>query len=322
MQGLIHLQRCEWEAAVDYLGRSVAHRFIHFRRAAADTITGLLLAYQAMGRDDETQATMQVLKDYVASLDDPALWTLVRSAEARLAILEGRPEPPRRWLEATALPPEGAMLWWLDIPSVTRCRALIAEGSPGSLAEAEARLHEYVGMNEAHHNTCQLIYVLSLLALACDRQGKAGEAHAALGRAVTLARSGGFVFPFVELGAPMAELLRKLSPDENNAAHVGRILSAFRGTEETVAAGGESRVANQALLDLLTDRELEVLSLLGQRFQYKEIAARLFISPHTVNSHLKIVYRKLGVRGRRQAVARALELGLLAGPDPDGAVKG
>jgi LuxR family maltose regulon positive regulatory protein len=197
---------------------------------------------------------------------------------------------------------------------------LIAEGSPASLAEAEVRLHEYARMNEAHHNTCQLIYVLSLLALACDKQGKADEAHAALGRAVTLARSGGFVFPFVEFGAPMAELLRKLSPDDDNTAHVGRILSAFRGTEDTGAAGGELRVANQALLEPLTDRELEVLGLLGQRFQYKEIAARLFISPHTVNSHLKIVYQKLGVRGRRQAIARALELGLLAGSGPDGTV--
>ena len=57
MQGLIHLHRCEWEAAVEYLGRSVEQRFIHFKRAAVDSITGLMLAYQALGRQDEVQAT-------------------------------------------------------------------------------------------------------------------------------------------------------------------------------------------------------------------------------------------------------------------------
>ena len=45
---------------------------------------------------------MQVLREYVASLDDPALWVLVGSAEARLAIMQGRPEPAIRWLETSA----------------------------------------------------------------------------------------------------------------------------------------------------------------------------------------------------------------------------
>ena len=61
----------------------------------------------------------------------------------------------------------------------------------------------------------------------------------------------------------------------------------------------------------VTPEDAGCQDLLAQRLQNKEIATRLFISPQTVNSHLKNVYQKLGVSNRRRAVARASELGLL-----------
>jgi LuxR family transcriptional regulator, maltose regulon positive regulatory protein len=63
----------------------------------------------------------------------------------------------------------------------------------------------------------------------------------------------------------------------------------------------------------LTAAELRLLPLLSTHLSYREIAAELFLSPHTVRSEMKSVYRKLGVTTRTEAVNRSRELGLLEG---------
>jgi len=65
------------------------------------------------------------------------------------------------------------------------------------------------------------------------------------------------------------------------------------------------------LIEPLTNRELDVLELLAKRFQDKEIAEKLFISPTTVKTHLKNIYQKLNVSKRREAVESAKALGIL-----------
>jgi len=63
----------------------------------------------------------------------------------------------------------------------------------------------------------------------------------------------------------------------------------------------------------LTAAELRMLPLLSTHLSFPEIAGDLFLSPHTVKSAVKSVYRKLGASSRNQAVIRARELGLLEG---------
>jgi two-component system response regulator DevR len=62
---------------------------------------------------------------------------------------------------------------------------------------------------------------------------------------------------------------------------------------------------------ILTQREREVLTLLGEGLTMRQIGRRLGISPRTVESHVAKLYRKLGVATRVQALARAATLGLI-----------
>jgi DNA-binding NarL/FixJ family response regulator len=62
----------------------------------------------------------------------------------------------------------------------------------------------------------------------------------------------------------------------------------------------------------LSDREREILLLIADGATNREIAAVLFLSPHTVKEHTSALYRKLDVRNRAEAVQRAQRLGLLS----------
>lgn len=63
----------------------------------------------------------------------------------------------------------------------------------------------------------------------------------------------------------------------------------------------------------LTDTEHKVIALVAQRLSNPEVAERLFISRHTVESHLKHIYRKLGLSSRLELAALAAERSLVGG---------
>lgn len=61
----------------------------------------------------------------------------------------------------------------------------------------------------------------------------------------------------------------------------------------------------------LTRREIEILQVLSEGVNARDMAQRLFVSPKTVTNHLTTIYAKLGVKGRAQAIVRSAQMGLI-----------
>jgi LuxR family maltose regulon positive regulatory protein len=317
LQGLISFYRGEFEKAVHYLSQAHEDRYILHTRAAFDCIAGLVFAHQFLGHPDRADATMERLFEFAGELNDPAYSAIAASCKTRLLLIQGRTGEAVNMLPADETSGVENIFVWLEIPAITHCRVLIAEGSDTGLEQAEKRLQEYLKMNRDNHNTRAIIEILSLLSLVCKMQGKSAEALSLLKHALDLARPGEWVHPFIEPGPPMAELLnmfeKKVADDFTEKILVTCNESQTQVSPEEVPPGPKTP-RPQPLVEPLTNRELDILELLAQRLQTKEIAEKLYILSETVKSHLKNIYQKLSVGNRRQAVQKARELGILTTP--------
>ena len=103
----------------------------------------------------------------------------------------------------------------------------------------------------------------------------------------------------------------------DDPAFIQLILSSFESALQRAANATvkpSSAASDPEIVETLSSRELEIVALLSERMRDKEIAGRLFISPETVKTHLRNIYGKLDAHGRREAVRRAVKIGVLKPP--------
>lgn len=89
-----------------------------------------------------------------------------------------------------------------------------------------------------------------------------------------------------------------------------RLLRRFHA-DSPAANSAADTAADEALSVALSDREREILLLASKGFNYPEMGKLMSISPHTVTSHVKKIYRKLAVHSRGEAVFEANRMGLI-----------
>jgi LuxR family transcriptional regulator, maltose regulon positive regulatory protein len=309
--GLVCYECNELEEAAQYFTQIVENRFTAQITTYRDAVAGLALIYQIRGQSSEAWNRVESISQYdleQRGSED----TRTRSLRARISLLQGDLEGAGRWVDTFTGPPPDQPLLWLEEPQVTRVRVLVSRGGEIDLRLAIQILDVLDEIAVRTHSTRYRIEILALRALALDAQGETGKADAVLKQAVDLARPGGFVRVFADLGQSMQAMLSRLVDQGYLAETTHHILAAFPKDVQILAESASgSSLGLSSLVEPLTPRELEVLKSLRGPSSIKEIASQFNISYETVRRHTANIYGKLGVNGRWNAVARAEELGIL-----------
>ena len=292
-------------------------------------VSGLALVELARGNLAAAEQHAQTARSIIVETGSSFLQRGSEAVERLLAVAAGT-QP-----DGTAPPPDGTDFadWSIIQPSQSwawaRLRCPSIEAREAALGVVDAALDRA----EAHGVTRRAIQLSALRALALDSLDRRDEAIPVLETALRRGAELGLFRSFVDLGEGIRPLLHAVSERSADDEYVATLLEALRGpgrrtsrsTEKlrdsasaSQGSGGTRPTGatvpgNRTPLDILTNRELDVLELLGRRLTNKEIAARLGISPATIKMHTLGIYRKLGVHGRRQAVAAAIEQGILRG---------
>jgi len=241
----------------------------------------------------------------------------IAALKARVWVAQGRLGEALGWTRERGLSAHDDLSYLREFKHVTLARVLLArykcDRADGSMLEAMVLLERLLQAAEEGGRMGSVIEILVLQALAHEAQGDSPSALVPLERALTLAEPEGYVRIFVDEGRPMARLLseavaRGIMPD-----YTARRLAAFEVEEQKSEAESDLPPVSSAhsLIEPLSQRELEVLRLIAIGLSNRQISERLFLALITVKGHNRNIFRKLQVRRRTEAVARARELGLL-----------
>ena len=236
-------------------------------------------------------------------------WRPVPALTVRALLACDNLDQAEHWARTRGVSVDDELSYLQEFEHLTLARLLLAQAQAGDPPAADglagflARLRNAA---EAQGRPGSALEVLVLQALLAQQRGDTSSARSVLAKAVERAQPQRYVRTITEHGPPVLRLLRS-QPEQHSGSYTRRLLDAAEGP--TVGAV----IPRQPLPDRLSDRELEVLQLLASDLDGPEIARQLVVSVHTVRTHTKAIYAKLGVSNRRAAVSRARELELVRG---------
>lgn len=203
-----------------------------------------------------------------------------------------------------------------DALTIALVRARIARyhrrHDASALKQARALIEPALEQAQASSLMFSVARLLILDALTLYAQGETALALSTLERALALAEPEYYVRGFLDIGKPMEEFLLWSLESQSLTEpplriYISKLLSHF-GADISVE---RSQPTGDALIEPLSQRELEVLRLIAQGLSNHEIGERLFLALSTVKGHTRVIFDKLQVQRRTEAVARARDLGLL-----------
>jgi LuxR family transcriptional regulator, maltose regulon positive regulatory protein len=256
----------------------------------------------------------------------------IAALKTRVWVAQGRLAEAFDWAREQGLSAHDDLTYLREFEHITLARVLLAryqhDRADHSLLEAVGLLERLLEAVEAGGRAGHVIEILLLQALAHQLQDDLPAALVPLARALPLAEPEGYVRLFVDEGEAMRRLMVAFrswiaqppgsAQNTKVALYADKLMAGFGHQPAKVdnASLDESpkiqkpKPKNQKLVEPLSERELDVLRLLGTDLNGPEMARQLIVSLNTLHTHTKNIYSKLGVNNRRAAVRRAEELNL------------
>jgi LuxR family maltose regulon positive regulatory protein len=194
----------------------------------------------------------------------------------------------------------------VSLEILTWARLRLAQGQTSQVLTRLERFLEAMVRQGRHGSALPVRVLLATLYWQAQRKERAA---AVLEPALALAEREGYVRIFLEAGGSLIPVLRYCA-SQGIAPEWSRHLLAVLGEQDPFTSEVYEQGA-PALVEPLSNRELEVLRLAAEGLSNQAIAGQLFLSAGTVKCHLHQVYGKLAATSRFSAVARARELHLL-----------
>jgi LuxR family transcriptional regulator, maltose regulon positive regulatory protein len=237
----------------------------------------------------------------------------VPALRARLQVRRGELSQAMAWARERGLRADDELSYLREFEHITLARLLLAQVASeeparrddATLGEATALLERLLAATEAGGRGGTVIELLVLLSRAYQLRGDRPAALGTLQRSVALSEPEGHVRVFADEGPSLAELLNALTKQVGSTGYLRRLRAASTGMPH-------QPTDPTALVAPLSDRELDVLRLLGSDLSGPRIARELSVSLNTLRTHTKSIYAKLGVNSRRAAVRQAAQLNLLS----------
>jgi LuxR family transcriptional regulator, maltose regulon positive regulatory protein len=262
----------------------------------ADTIMMCLLQLvNSLSLAGETEAAGQVLQRARGVGQKVSTWFMLNVAQIQIRVSLDAGDLRQAALQADEILD--------DMPMLLQARLRIHQNR---LDEALALLAQ-AASDESTSPRQGMVRLLSLRALALFLKNDERGALLDLKQALGLAREENQAASFIRDGEPMEKLLRRALARAICPEFTRKLLDIYDARRKP-----QRIQPTEALIEPLSERELEVLALLDGPLSTPEMAERLIVSANTVRTHVKSIYGKLGAHGRSGAVKRAQELGLLA----------
>jgi len=248
------------------------------------------------------QIALHQAKKLIASIDHKHLLEKISGLEIILRLYRGEFETVKQWVEKKYENLLSAYQPNLHIQYIILVKYFLADNQ----YDQAVKLIDLMLMSSRKLKLLQVqTESLALRAVTLFLSGDQASAAEDLLQALELAQHQGSLLCFLDLGEPMYKCLLELrSKIKIPINFYEQVLGAFENFY------GLQALPVQSVYTPLTNRELEVLSLMNQGLSNKEIAAKLVISYNTIKNHAKSIYKKLNVSGRKHALNQAKALGI------------